>query len=60
MGEAIGTTTIDLEWVQVHPTGLVTMLLKSSSLHQKRSAEVATCWSEANVGPETVYDDPHK
>ena len=23
MGEAIGTKTIDLEWVQVHPTGLV-------------------------------------
>ena len=23
MGEAIGTITIDLEWVQVHPTGLV-------------------------------------
>ena len=23
MGEAIGTFTIDLEWVQVHPTGLV-------------------------------------
>ena len=23
MGEAIGAATIDLEWVQVHPTGLV-------------------------------------
>ena len=23
MGEAIGAKTIDLEWVQVHPTGLV-------------------------------------
>ena len=23
MGEAIGTITIDLEWFQVHPTGLV-------------------------------------
>ena len=23
MGEAIGARTIDLEWVQVHPTGLV-------------------------------------
>ena len=23
MGEAIGTITIDLEWVQVHPTGFV-------------------------------------
>ena len=23
MGEAIGAITIDLEWVQVHPTGLV-------------------------------------
>ena len=23
MGEAIGVKTIDLEWVQVHPTGLV-------------------------------------
>ena len=22
MGEAIGAITIDLEWVQVHPTGL--------------------------------------
>jgi len=23
MGEAIGAKSIDLEWVQVHPTGLV-------------------------------------
>ena len=28
MGEAIGTFTIDLEWVQVHPTGLVMTGLK--------------------------------
>ena len=36
MGEAIGTFTIDLEWVEVHPTGLVMTGLKRT-LDEKMS-----------------------
>ena len=51
VSEGMGAITIDFESVQVYPTGLVKPddhYAKSSSLQQKRSAELAVCWSEAN------------
>ena len=49
MGEAIGAKTIDLEWVQVHPTGMVKpddADAKIKSSQQKRSAELVVLSSK--------------
>ena len=57
MGEAIGTITVDLERVQVHPTGLVRPYDPAAQikfLPSEALRELAICWSEANVGPEDV------